>query len=101
MFKKSKLFFLRTFYPITLFKSLTLVCREKESYDKNSFSIWWEKSIGTGVMGKPNHEFKFFMLGLSIVHIRMWIHVCWIGKSKNPQPLQMRDPYLKIQNWPQ
>lgn len=96
MLRESRLFFLRTFKPIALFKSLTLVCREKQSYDKNSLSIWWKKSIGVGVMGKPNHEFKYFMLGVSIIHIKMWIEVCWIGKSDSPQPLQMKDPYLKM-----
>lgn len=91
MFRKSRLFFLKTFYPKFLFKKISLVCREKESYDPSIIGIWWRPSIGVGVMGKPKHEFKYLMVGLKFIHITMWIEFGWIGKSKIQQSLLMKD----------
>lgn len=66
----------------TRFRYILMVCREKEFYEKNRLGIWWKLNRGLGLVSNPKKEEKYFMLGVNIVHINMWIDVKWIGNRK-------------------
>lgn len=62
-------------------RKVTFVFRQKESYDKNAIGIWWKGLKGTGIIGKPKHQFKFFMIGISLFNLRAWIDFKYIGNK--------------------
>jgi hypothetical protein len=91
--KESKVFVCKgmNVSKVTPLRRILFVFRQKEWYDKNAIALWWKKSIGTGIIGKPNHRFKFFMIGVSLFNLRLWVDFKWIGKCKNEQRLKLKD----------
>ena len=75
----------------TPLRKILFVFRQKEHYEKNTIGLWWWKSIGTGVIGKPNCESKFFMIGISLFNLRTWLNFKWIGKRTGKQHLFLKD----------
>ena len=76
---------------LTNLRSITFVCREKEFYQKNSIALWWKKSYGVGIIGKPNKQLKYFMIGISLFNILCWLDFKWIGNSKKRQSIYVKD----------
>ena len=79
------------FGKTTNLRKITFVCREKESYDKSGIGIWWKKSCGLGIIDEPNKRLKYFMFGITLFNIKIWLDFKWVGKAKKRQPLEIKD----------
>lgn len=67
------------------------VCSQKKFYHKNTIGIWYRKSYGLGLVGKPNKQIKYFMIGISLFNINIWLDFHYIGNSINKkQPLKIK-----------
>jgi hypothetical protein len=71
-------------------RKITFVIREKQWYDPTGIGVWWKKRLGVGIAGEPGKGFKYLMVGLDILNIKVWLDFTWIGKM-DPQPLSMQD----------
>ncbi|MEI6243029.1 MAG: hypothetical protein WCP39_06465 [Chlamydiota bacterium] len=82
--KESKVYLLKTWTvpKITNLIKITFVCRQRMFYNKRELGIWWKKSYGIGISGKPNRQLKYFMIGVSLIGLKMWFDFTWLGKSK-------------------
>lgn len=91
--KESKVFTIKSVGTgkLTNLRKITFVCRQKEFYQKNSIALWWKKSYGVGIIGKPNKQLKYFMIGMSLFGILCWLDFKWVGNCKKRQPLEGKD----------
>lgn len=80
--KESKLYLFKgiNLGKATPLRRMIFVCREKESYDKNGIGIWWKKYMGLGISGKPDKGFKYLMVGLTLINLKVWVDITWVGK---------------------
>ena len=76
---------------LTNLRKITFVCRQNEFYQKNSIALWWKKSYGVGIIGKPNKQLKYFMIGISLFGILCWLDFKWVGNCKKRQPIEVKD----------
>ena len=65
---------------VTPLRRVLFVIRQKEWHDKNAIALLWKKSIGTKIIGKQNHEFKYLIIGISLFNLQAWIDLKWVGK---------------------
>ena len=91
--KESKVFTIKSVGTgnLTNLRKITFVCRQKEFYQKNSIALWWKKSYGVGIIGKPNKQLKYFMIGISLFGILCWLDFKWVGNCKKRQPIEVKD----------
>lgn len=91
--KESKIFTIKRIGTgkLTSLRKITFVCRQKEFYQKNSIAIWWQKSYGVGIIGKPNKQLKYFMIGISLFEILCWLDFKWVGNCKKRQRIEVND----------
>ena len=82
--KESKVFTIKSVVTgkLTNLRKITFVCRQKEFYQKNSIALWLKTSYGVGIIGKPNKQLKYFMIGVSLFGILCWLDFKWVGNCK-------------------
>lgn len=72
--EESKVYLLKDFNlgKATKLRRATVVCREREWYDKQSIGIWWKWRLGVGVMKQAYKQFKYFMFGISFINVKIY-----------------------------
>ncbi len=79
-------------------RNLLFVFRKRKYPQKQGIGIWWKKSIGVGIIGKPYKVLKYLMIGFNFINLTGWITFTWIGKSdEEKQPIQLREGSHKIE----
>ena len=72
-------------------KKINFVCRNKKFYQHQALGFWWKKNEGVGIIGKPNRVLKYFMFGMNLVNVTLWVEFTWLGNTKKEPKIKFKD----------
>lgn len=90
-FFKKPLFGARKDISFLNLRRIEFYIKKLDDYQYTSVSIWWNKSLGIGVKGKPNKIHKYLMVGITIFRFTSWFLFTWVGKTKIKSELFAED----------
>jgi hypothetical protein len=81
---ESKVYFVKHIKTgkLTNLRGMAFVFRQKEWYDKYVIGIWWKRSWGLHIAGRPKTQLKYLMIGFKFINLVGWVDFKWIGKEK-------------------